>query len=59
MMEATSAASAAKVMYLERTMAFEKNATNCKNYFKDGCSYPWCDMCGGYEPKKEHKKDAH
>ena len=59
MMEATSAASAFKMMSLQRKMEFEKNTKNCKNYFKDGCSYPWCDMCRGYEPRKGHKKDVH
>ena len=51
-MKAESAASAYKVMSLQRKMAFKKNTTNCKNYFTDGCSYPWCDGCKGYKPKK-------
>ena len=54
-----SAASAYKRRYLMRKMEFKENADNCKNYFTDGCSYPWCDMCGGYEPRKGHEKDVH
>ena len=33
-------------MLFMATQDFKENAKTCKGYFKDGCSYPFCDMCG-------------
>ena len=49
---AIDASSAFNTMLLQRKMEFGDNANTCMNYFTDGCSYPWCDMCNGYVPKE-------
>ncbi len=37
---------------------FKENAKTCKGYFKDGCSYPFCDMCSlnTIDPNKHTNK---
>lgn len=37
---------------------FKENAKTCKGYFKDGCSYPFCDMCSlnKIDPTKRKEK---
>ena len=52
-----SAASACKRMVFMRKDAFKRNTTECDGYFKDGCSWPWCDSCwkNKLTPKEMHE----
>lgn len=43
-------------MLFQRKRAFADNAEKCGNYFKDGCSYPFCDVCNGFSEKSEGTK---